>query len=837
MAVGYVKEINGELTPVVTAGTSCGKVNKQEYACDKNYAIALTENVGGEGYLGITCCCPLLYNPATGKLSVCYVDACSEYARVTECVKLRESSNNVDYPVPFTCYTNAESCQPIYVGGSITYNPASSTLTVPNVCGTASRACSADTVSVTPITGSVRESCILLDQWDYPGKVNTSCLLRFSGSKGLITPEVTVADTMSIDNNRIISVNSSYACKPYICFCDGCISTNVKISGNCFTGTACSSNVTCAVICYNNYCMDSYTSNVDYTMVLSAGAKCLGRSGSCSVSFNPSTGVLKASTFCGSLSGNATTATGTSNYNCYCLDYYTGSMDRPIVISGTDSTTQSTVVTSLGRSTCCPLTFNPNTGVLRSAIFCGNLSGNATGTSSYDHYCLSYFCGNADRQVVLSDANTTPAGTVTNLGRSTNCLLTFNPANGVMCRYGSCMFGYGIMLPSANGGTTYALIDNGSASGNVIEGRAYTNAFAIAKNCAGAANCIYRHGVDNYGTPAIGHISNTSTCFWLRYGAWIGPELFAKNPIKLVCTTTTAPSGITFCNSISEAACAVCAIDATRAQYHCRIGYTDNYNFDVGLQNGIDCRTDYTYVSACCRLRYRNTTGNLCITQSDGATVAGTVTAANGCFTNTLTTSTVDAASVIFNKNLCNTCSSTTIGYQNVNRLPGSLTIGYNASSDVCGGVTWTSTIDMDNQTYGRHGRVYVTIPSCNVTCDTYKGLRHIINCVINNGICNCTWSIYSTVNVPNARFAVYGYWWDDGGSADGYRRYSPGRSRHGSISTPGYILTTESACSGLSINQMLYNCCYNICISGVGEWNATATNTWVCGAQLEIVF
>lgn len=257
----------------------------------------------------------------------------------------------------------------------------------------------------------------------------------------------------------------------------------------------------------------------------------------------------------------------------------------------------------------------------------------ADGTNCYDQYCLDFMAVSADRPLLMTSADDTNVCSqiIGSIGRSTNCSLTYNPNTGVMKRYGAEMGGYTLTLDSAFGGTRYALIDVGSSNGNVIEGKIYSNTFSLVKYCA--ADAIYRHSVDNYGEPAIGHINDTSTCVWIRYIGWINPELFGQKPIKLVCSTTEAPSGITF---IGSSSCAVCSGSATSATFadcacrHYREGYNTAYDFDIALENGTSNSYNYTYVSSSCRLRYCNTTGHLRITNTSGST-AGTVQATNLC--------------------------------------------------------------------------------------------------------------------------------------------------------------------------------------------------------------
>ena len=254
----------------------------------------------------------------------------------------------------------------------------------------------------------------------------------------------------------------------------------------------------------------------------------------------------------------------------------------------------------------------------------------AEGTSFSENYCLAYFSGSTDRPVLITCATPTNVcgGVVASIGRSTNCQFTYNPGTGVLKRCGAEMGGYTLTLDSAEGGTKYALIDVGSNNGNVIEGKIYSNTFSLVKYCA--ADAICRHSSDNYGNIAVGHIDDTSTCVWIKYNAWINPELFGQCPIKLVCSTTTAPDGITFKSSSSCASyadCSASAVMATCATYHCRCSSSGATDFDIALENGTaNASNAVTYVSTSCRLRYCNTTGSLRITNSSG-TIAGSISA------------------------------------------------------------------------------------------------------------------------------------------------------------------------------------------------------------------
>lgn len=120
--LGYIHKDTetGCLIPVTTAGPVGGTVEKLEYGCDKNYALPLTETTAGEGYVGISCECPIYYNPASGLLTVESICGNITNADIAECVCVATTSTNVSYNIPLICDNE------IYKSASynLTYNPA-----------------------------------------------------------------------------------------------------------------------------------------------------------------------------------------------------------------------------------------------------------------------------------------------------------------------------------------------------------------------------------------------------------------------------------------------------------------------------------------------------------------------------------------------------------------------------------------------------------------------------------------------------------------------------------------------------------------------------------------
>lgn len=728
--IGRVIEEEGQKIVQTLAGATAGTVCKVNYGVDCNYAIPITPNEVGEGYVGVSCVCPgPYYNPATGTLTVCNLCAKSSEAENADKVMSNSLAGDTVYNMAMWCATSDGCYNSIgFSGGrSITYNPYTATL---NTC------------------------C-----------ANVSCLLKAT------------------------------------CVCIGTTESYNYPSG-CFL-------------------VRTSTGLVDYDSTLTLQRE----------NEDPSRGYV-------CIGGNLVT-TGCGSFNCL------------------------TVTNKINGTIC-----------------------KAEGTSCWNQYCLDYMSGSADRPILMTSATDTNvcSQVVAGIGRSTNCSFTYNPNTGVLKRCCAEMGGYTLTLNSAAGGTTYALIDVGTANGNVVEGKIYSNAFSLLKYCGGDG--IVRHSTDNYGIPAVGHIDSTSTCVWIRYGGWINPELFGQKPIKLVCSTTTAPTGITFVTSTSTASnaeCATCAGSATTsvyAQCHLRCGYSSCFDFEVALENGTSNACNLAFVSTACRLRYCNTTGALRIENASGCPAGcisvdalcvgeGGITTyydVNGhcddsghtqtwyiycdgsaCFNGDVEIcGNVYAGTAVIGTNninigcystVCGSACSSAIGYCAKACLPGMAAIGNCAESGMCCGVAYATQIDTDAALMGRHGTVKVIIPSCNTNQDTWCGLAHIMADVINKGRCNCTWTTSSTSNIPTARFGAHGYFWNDGGSTDGCKRYSAGINSKGVIAQWGHIGIGDTACSDITICQILYSCHCSITINDIVTYCYNNTGTWSCGAVFDMIF
>lgn len=120
--VGYIHKDTetGCLIPVTTAGPVGGTVEKLEYGCNKNYALTLTETAAGEGYVGVSCECPIYYNPVSGTLTVNNITGNITNAEIAECVCVTTTSTNTSYNIPLIC--NNKIYKP--TNAVLNYNPA-----------------------------------------------------------------------------------------------------------------------------------------------------------------------------------------------------------------------------------------------------------------------------------------------------------------------------------------------------------------------------------------------------------------------------------------------------------------------------------------------------------------------------------------------------------------------------------------------------------------------------------------------------------------------------------------------------------------------------------------
>lgn len=186
--------------------------------------------------------------------------------------------------------------------------------------------------------------------------------------------------------------------------------------------------------------------------------------------------------------------------------------------------------------------------------------------------------------------------------------------------------------------------------------------------------------------------------------------------------------------------------------------------------------------------------------------------------------------------------NSTAIGYSARTGGHGFLALGKCANSYICQNVSdiyfrfpYSTTIEIDDPLYGRHGHIKFVIPSCSQDRD----ITNFLNCLfireINMGRCKCTWSASSCCNVPTLVAHLSGFYWDDGGSSNRYQRWAPGINGRGNINELILLNTSSGAGSNLSVYDLIVTCGKNICTT---SWNwGCGTSVWTCGMVGTIEF
>lgn len=189
----------------------------------------------------------------------------------------------------------------------------------------------------------------------------------------------------------------------------------------------------------------------------------------CSISFNPYSGSVTAVSLCGS-------HFGLHKGNIW-MEGFGSSADRPIMIACPKDTNG---YSDIGYSTCCSLTFNPNTGVVKAATFCGALSGNAStatnstcfGGCTFAQACTAIRSGLTSCTGTVTVANSTSTSAVpialctgaTAIGRSTCYTLTFTPTTAAICTSGNIIINSGCCLANVSIGYNAYVCSNSSNS-------------------------------------------------------------------------------------------------------------------------------------------------------------------------------------------------------------------------------------------------------------------------------------------------------------------------------------------------------------------------------------
>lgn len=322
------------------------------------------------------------------------------------CTYISSNGTNASYPLTFTSSATDGQKELYTAASSLTYNPSTDVLTASCFCGTVTNAANVyRTSSNLGYDFDVMLTNGCTSAYTSPF-VSSSCRLRYHNTTGVLK----ITDCSGNISGTVSATT----------FC-GALSgtaTNATCFGGCTYACACAAFRSGLTGCTGTVTVSNSTSSSAVPLALCTGATAIGRSTCCALTYVPATGILTATTFCGNLCGTAEKAVKLTS-SCWSDSSYTANCDRNIIVtSGTGGT-----VTEHGVSTCCTLTLNPGTGVMKSSI-CG-----ITGC------CAGYICG----------------------------------------------------LNSANGGTRYALLDLGTGyEGQKIDIVQYFNRSQIVTACSGS---------------------------------------------------------------------------------------------------------------------------------------------------------------------------------------------------------------------------------------------------------------------------------------------------------------------------------------------------------------
>lgn len=221
-------------------------------------------------------------------------------------------------------------------------------------------------------------------------------------------------------------------------------------------------------------------------------------------------------------------------------------------------------------------------GTVCAATFCGALSGLATGTSTYNNYCLyNCFTGNADIPVIMSDTNCA-------LGYSAVCTLTFNPATGVTNMSGHQCAGYKCKYYRYCSGQEHFLLvkvdSDDTKNSNPLKLHVYDSDYVITST-DNNIGCAKVTGTGNYGLlhATVATCSDGNSYYWLHVSGWRTFNFTADSPITVLCDTTTEPSGLTWTTPTRINAQVETTATSCNANYY--LTFVDSNNGTAAAEN------------------------------------------------------------------------------------------------------------------------------------------------------------------------------------------------------------------------------------------------------------
>ena len=397
-----------------------------------------------------------------------------------------------------------------------------------------------------------------------PSPAFTNCDLSYNPSSGTLTTK------------KVSAVNLCGTCdiqSPTIC-------GDVITANCCFCGNLCGTAACATTICRNAVATGICHLLLTLGATSAAGTNVYVSSG-CPLTFNTGTGVLSAKTFCGALDG---LAKGTNKYDCYCMDFFTGCADRDLLFTPNLPATNVSFTGTIGASTCCKFTVNPNTGVLTAGTLCTNkvelsAPNSTSGIGSiYGHGT----CATTEMICFLNNTNdpngngiSIGAGGITIIGAGESAGTTWAGVSGSSNRYGACASDEKLYLASDGNITLLSNVGGGYACRKTatFDASGVFTAPTFCGNLCGNAACasnIYRNSC-TAGTYHLAFFGGTT--------AGAGAPLYVSSGCQISYNmgtgVLTAP---TFCGSLSgNASC------ASKVQ---RNNTTTNGIFPLAIFNG-----------------------------------------------------------------------------------------------------------------------------------------------------------------------------------------------------------------------------------------------------------
>jgi hypothetical protein len=322
-------------------------------------------------------------------------------------------------------------------------------------------------------------------------------------NSGSITLETGAGDYTLLNNttlNLITGTTTSYHNSATLNFTNGTItsthnSTALRFTNGAITNSLDSSNWTGNIQTVNTVANLTHFLNFSDSAGTGYGRPQKNTSLSC----NPSTGLLTATTFSGSLSGNASSASSIS----LTSDNTAGTYFVPF------SKTVSSNSTLFVDNVTSPLTYNPSTGVLTATTFSGSLSGTATTANGIltvsDNTAGTYYIpfskttANVNTALFVDDT-TTP--------------LTYNPSTSVLTctTFTGALSGNATTATNCSLATTFTLATFATNTLTIV-GSTTTTFLSYNINITGTTNTLssityttprlngwYRVGIYNAGT-------------------------------------------------------------------------------------------------------------------------------------------------------------------------------------------------------------------------------------------------------------------------------------------------------------------------------------------------